>query len=76
MGESDFVLDILTGTDEKFERSYELRIKGYNLKAIEKRVCEIFGIENDKLYQGCRRQTIADARGLFLGGSGTGLFGN
>ena len=65
LGESEFVSDILTEADEKFERSYELKRRGYDLKTIEDKVCEIFAVEKDQLYQGSRQQAVADARGLF-----------
>ncbi|MBN2318998.1 MAG: transposase, partial [Acidobacteria bacterium] len=65
LGESDFVAQILEEAEEKYERSYELQSKGYDLEVISKRVCELFGIEKEELYRGSRRQAIADARGLF-----------
>ena len=42
LGESEFVSDILAEADEKFEHGYELKRRGYDLKTIEGRVCEIF----------------------------------
>ena len=65
LGESEFVSDILAEADEKFERAYELKRRGYDLKTIEDRVCEIFAIESEQLFQGSRQQAVADARGLF-----------
>lgn len=65
LGESDFVKEILAEAEEKYERSYELKSKGYDLKSIEKRVCEIYGIEKNEIYSGSRQQTLADARGLY-----------
>jgi len=65
LGESEFVSGILAKADEKFERAYELKRRGYNLKRIEDRVCEIFAIESEQLFQGSRQQAVADARGLF-----------
>jgi len=65
LGESGFVSQILEEAEEKYERSYELKSKGYDLKVLEKRVCELLCIEKGELYSGSRRQSIADARGLF-----------
>ena len=65
LGESEFVSQILEEAEEKYERSYELKSKGYDLEVIAKRVCELLGIEKGELYSGSRRQAIADARGLF-----------
>ncbi len=65
LGESEFVSDILAEADEKFEHGYELKRRGYDLKTIEDRVCEIFTIESEQLFQGSQQQAVADARGLF-----------
>ena len=65
LGESGFVSQILEEAEEKYERSYELKSKGYDLEVIEKRVRALLGIEKEELYSGSRQQAIADARGLF-----------
>jgi len=65
LGESEFVSAILAEAAEKFERSYELKRRGYDLEMIEDKVCRIFAIESEQLYQGSRQQAVADARGLF-----------
>ncbi len=65
LGESEFVSDILAEADEKFERAYELKRRGYDLKAIEDKVCKIFAIESEQLFQGSQQQAVSNARGLF-----------
>ncbi|MBN1626893.1 MAG: transposase [Deltaproteobacteria bacterium] len=65
LGESDFVQDILNRADDKFNRFYELKTKGYNLEKVEKKACEIFGIENKDLFSRSRIKARADARGLY-----------
>jgi len=65
LGESEFVTDVLKQADEKYERHYGLRRKGYSLKTVEERVCEIYDIDRDEIYSKSRVQAIADARGLF-----------
>jgi REP element-mobilizing transposase RayT len=65
LGQSDFVEEILAEAEEKYERSYEMKSKGYDLKSIEKRVCEIYDIKEIEIYSGSRQQTLADARGLY-----------
>jgi REP element-mobilizing transposase RayT len=65
LGQNEFVTGILAQAKEKFERSYELKRKGYDLKAIADRVCEIFAIDCEQLYTGGRQLLVADARGLF-----------
>ena len=65
LGESDFVLDVLSEADEKFDRYYELKSLGYNLKSVEQRVCEIYDIEPEDIYSKSREKIRAEARGLF-----------
>jgi REP element-mobilizing transposase RayT len=65
LGESEFVTDVLKQADEKYERYYELRTRGYSLKTVEARVCEIYDIDPNEIYSKSRVQAIADARGLF-----------
>ncbi|MCG2776900.1 MAG: hypothetical protein L6406_14600 [Desulfobacterales bacterium] len=42
LGDSGFVCDVLKEADEKFERYYEMKSKGYDLDTIEQKVCEVF----------------------------------
>lgn len=65
LGESEFVMEILAEAEEKYERYYELKSKGYDFNKIEERVCEIFGIEGNEIYTGSRQKNIADARSLY-----------
>ena len=65
LGDSGFVLDVLKEADEKFERRYEMKRLGYDLKTIEDRVCEIYGIEKDDIYSGSRKKVNSSARSLF-----------
>jgi hypothetical protein len=65
LGESDFVQGILNEAEDKFNRFYELKSKGYDLEKIEKKVCEIFGIDREGLFSKSRLKARADARGLY-----------
>ena len=65
LGDSAFVMEMLAEAEEKFERFYELKSKGYDLDTIEQKVCEIFGIEPDEIYSKSRQKTRAEARGLY-----------
>jgi putative transposase len=49
LGESDFVADILSQANEKFERNYELKPLGYDLDQVAARVAEIYGIEAEDI---------------------------
>ena len=74
LGESDFVVEMLADANEKFDRFYELKSKGYDLKTIEEKVCRLFGVESDEIYSKSRQKLRAEARGviLLLGGQGIG----
>jgi putative transposase len=65
LGESDFVDDILSKADEKFEHKYELKRLGYDLDRIAARVAEIYGIEVDEIFLKGKQQKRVKARSLF-----------
>jgi len=65
LGDSAFVMDVLAEAEEKFERFYELKSKGYNLDTIEQRVTDIFDIEPEEIYSKSRQKIRAEARGLY-----------
>ena len=65
LGESDFVTDILSKADEKFEHKYELKRLGYDLDRIAARVAEIYGIEVDEIFLKGKQQKRVKARSLF-----------
>lgn len=66
LGDSDFVLSVLSQADEHFERSYELKRRGYDMNRIAEKVAGIYEIEPDELYHRRRTKVLADARGLFF----------
>ena len=65
LGDSAFVMEVLAEAEEKFERFYELKSKGYNLDTIGQKVCALFGIEPDEICSKSRQKTRAEARGLY-----------
>ena len=65
LGDGDFVMEVLSEAEEKFERSYELKRRGYDLQGVARKVCEIFDVEPDDIYSGGRRKIQAEARRLF-----------
>ena len=65
LGDTAFVMEVLAEAEEKFERFYELKSKGYNLDTIGRKVCALFGIEPDEMYSKSRQKTRAEARGLY-----------
>ena len=80
LGESDFVLEVLSEADESFNRKYELKRLGYNLEKVENKVAEIFHMDREELYERGRQKRRVKARSLLffwavreLGLSGTFL---
>jgi len=58
-------LDVLEEAGERFERRYEMKRLGYDLKTIEERVCEIYNIEKEDVYFGSREKAKSKARALY-----------
>lgn len=65
LGESDFVLEVLSQAKERYSRTYELKSLGYDLKRIEQRVIKIFEIEREALYSRSRETRRVEARSVF-----------
>ncbi|WP_155312338.1 transposase [Desulfosarcina ovata] len=65
LGDSDFVLSVLSQAKERFERRYELKRHGYDINRVAERVAELFGIDKEEIFQKGRPKKRADARGLF-----------
>ena len=65
LGDSDFVMDVLAQAEERFTRSYEWKSRGYDLGVVEKKGCDIFGIEPPELSSNSREKARAVARGLY-----------
>jgi REP element-mobilizing transposase RayT len=65
LGDSAFVMEVLAEAEEKFERFYELKSKGYDLDTVVQKVCRIFGVEPDEIYSKSRQKIRAEARGLY-----------
>ena len=47
---------VLAEAEEKFERFYELKSKGYDLDTIGQKACAIFGVEPDEIYSKSRQK--------------------
>lgn len=65
LGDSDFVMSVLTEAEEAFEKRYELKRKGINAEKAEKKILKIFDIEREELYSGSRRKKISEARSIY-----------
>jgi len=64
LGESEFVVSVLSQANERYERRYELQRRGYGLDRIAKRVAEIYGIEKHEVFSKGRQQRKVKARSL------------
>jgi REP element-mobilizing transposase RayT len=65
LGDSEFVLSILAEADEKYDRQYELKSRGYDLKQVQMRVSELLGVDGELIYSKGRRRDQVEARSLF-----------
>ena len=64
LGESDFVKEVLSESEDQFSRRYKLKSLGYDFEKIADRVCELFGIEQDDLFGKGRQRDRVRARDL------------
>jgi putative transposase len=64
LGESDFVRDVLSESEEGFSRKYKLKSLGYNFEKVVERVCELFQVEKDYITARGRQKDRVRARDL------------
>ena len=65
LGDGDFVMDVLSGANERMDRRYELKSRGYTIEKLEERVLEIYQIDREELYSKSRQKARAEARSVF-----------
>ena len=65
LGDSEFVDSVLSQAEEKYERHYELKRKGYDLDRIAERVAEIYGMETREIMSRGKQPRKVKARSLF-----------
>jgi REP element-mobilizing transposase RayT len=65
LGDSEFVESILSQADEKYERHYKLKRRGYDLNRIAEKVAEIYGMEPSEILSKGKQQRKVQARSLF-----------
>lgn len=58
-------MEVLAEAEEKFERFYELKSKGYDLDTVEQKVCRMFDVKPDEIHSKSRQKKRAEARGLY-----------
>jgi putative transposase len=65
LGDSDFVMEVLAGADERYDRRYRLKSLGYDISRVERKVVALYNSEKADLYSGSRKKVISEARSLF-----------
>jgi hypothetical protein len=65
LDDSEFVLAVLEEANEKLERCYELKSRGFDLKDVQMRVTVLLGVASDRIYSKGRRRDQVEARSLF-----------
>jgi len=65
LGDSDFVMSVLSEADERLDQRYELKRKGIDLDRVARRVEEVLGAESGTAYSKGRRRNQTVVRGLF-----------
>ena len=63
LGDSQFVLDVLSRAQQELEHRYRLKIMGVDFPFVERRVLELCGLAPDDLYSRGRQKQRAAARG-------------
>lgn len=64
LGESDFVMDVLSEAEENFSRKYRLKSRGFNFEKVTERVCSLFDLEKDYITARGRQRNRVRARDL------------
>ena len=64
LGESDFVMDVLSEADENFSRKYRLKSRGINFEKVAERVSSLFDLEKDYITGRGRQRNRVRARDL------------
>jgi len=80
LGDSSFVLEVPGETEEQFERRYELKSRGYDIRDLATWVADIFEIEPEDILKAGKYRKVVPARSVFcywavreLGESATSL---
>jgi len=64
LGDSEFADSVLSQANERYERRYELKRRGYDLDRFAERVAEIYGMERHEVFSKGRQQRKVKARSL------------
>lgn len=64
LGDSDFVMEILSQHSEEVDRRYALKVKGVDVDTIAQRVSQLFEMEVSELWQPGRKNRLVAARSV------------
>ena len=64
LGDTQFVLSVLSRTQQKLDHHYQLKTMGVDFAFVEEKVLELCGLSRDDLYSGGRQKGRAAAKGL------------
>jgi len=64
LGDSDYVLDVLKESRERFERKYEWKARGYDLDVLTRRVAEIFHVTPEEIFSPGKYKKRVQARSV------------
>lgn len=65
LGNSQFVMTILSSAQQNFDRKALMKIKGYTLDTLAERSAAIYGIQKTDILSKGRQKTTVEARSLF-----------
>jgi putative transposase len=65
LGDADFVMDVLLEANERMDRRYRLKSRGFTVETLEQRVLGLYKIEKEELYSRSRQKVRAEARSVF-----------
>jgi putative transposase len=64
LGDSDFVLGVLSQAEQKLDHRYRLRARGVDFSFVERKVLALSGLSRDDLYNRGRHKNRAEAKAL------------
>ena len=66
LGGGEFVKDVLARAEEEMENKYRMKIKGFDLESLIRRVTELTELTEDEILDGVRDKKRTDARSILV----------
>ena len=60
LGDSDFVREVLAGSNERYDRKYKLKSLGYDISKVERKVIDLCNIQTFPGQYACHQKAIQD----------------